>query len=567
MTRLGQAFFEYGRRYSKPILKTAAVAAVGAVAVDKHRAWRSAPSAVERPLLSASIFQAKRSTPMPPSRTAVDGIIKKMGAAPVTSDDACPTMVRHPLTDLMLSKRLHLSDAEIATLRHFKQQVRIYIDVDQLDVLWRFYRATQESDTPLAAVYRDLSFKGFLQRLQTHRFKAAYLDGRLLVARNKGDRLDRALRGRHDDVVLNRKLLALIGTPLDRLGLCEDYLSLQEIALASLLMTAGPQVAVGDVRRELVLNSREEAVTDLQVAFDNAAKRPFIYIDSAGVECRDGVSLSLDLLGVARPVAPSEHWHEAIERMHASPFSVVADALFGDKPAYAYSEDECYKDPNFVRIVDRSGQAWMLSKSSYKHQMKLRIKQVLQIADRTMAEHDLGHSFNLAGMGLGFFGFSRATDLTESLAHEALLEVVSEVKLSHIRQINQLNWPTEVECKLMHETDGEYHPGVKRIAEINGITIASGYAHPFQGEIKAAGDWGGTNGSNDNAAMIGNEANIGLGGSLDSDMWRSLLMPYSLDPHKNPALLERIVATRSADDARVERMVAEPSAMSLTPKA
>ncbi len=452
--------------------------------------------------------------------------------------------LQHPLASALYENSLVLDQDQKQLIQECFESARIYILSSHELILREFYAKVRTCSTPLGEYYRQLSFEQFLQRLIHKRYATAYLNGGMLKARNENDCLGRLLSGKTDDVALNRHILQIVGTDQDSAKLYQEYLSLDEIALSGILLAQAMVIPIADGRREYEYLPREDKVLwNIEDILPKAIPYPIVLSDIAGIECRDGTTLHYDLFMVAQPLVATESWQEMANTIRNSPFMSVAHHLFGDKLALNTPIHVAQQDPDFITI-DSSAGKWLLCKPAYKNRLKHSLQQVLLAADEQMCKQALGTTFTLKGLGLGAFGFYRANAELETLYLEALKEVLMENKLIYIRQINLINFPSDLENTTL--SNGTFAtPKVIPWETINTIQLARGVAEPLAHNVPGAGLVGGSHVCGDSAALFGNEFHAGIGplSSDESAIAHQILTPSALMPEHNPHLSNITILT------------------------
>lgn len=389
-----------------------------------------------------------------------------------------------------------------------------YIIKEDEAALRQFYNLTKRLSTPLGKLYQTLSFEQFIDRLETKKFAAAYLSGGLLKARDPHDALGKQLdqQGTSWRPSINDPLLRRIGTSEDSDKLYESYLSLEEIALSSLLIDQALSLPLGTGSRDYETidepNSDELRFTwDARQQLKIALPQLITLSMPAGIECRDGATCHPDLWMVALPENPSADFKQLANRFKDNTFMQTARHLYGHKTALDVDLKTAKKDHDFTAIKSTNGKTWYLCKPAYKHRCKQILKQQLLAADHHMQQYTLGTTYQLKGMGLGAYGFSQAQPLLEQLYIEALEEVITETALRYIKTICLINLPS----KLTQATPSE--PMEKNINHIKIIErmIDPLAKHAIDGLI------GGSHACGDRAAQQGNEFNAGIGPASSDD--------------------------------------------------
>ncbi len=451
-------------------------------------------------------------------------------------------LLQNPIANVYNQGQLLLPPRESGALTSYEKSASIFIYPDDEMILKNFFQRARNENSPLGKLYQTLAYDQFLRRLVEKRFKSAYLDGRMLLPRHSDDVLDRAL----SDIDRNNprevcQLLQKIGSTADQHAIFKQYLSLSEIAVASLLMPQMVTLAIDNGSRKVLLDEKTERLTwDPRLGLIDTVQNPIVVASPSGIECRNGTTVHPDLFMVALPAHPNALWHERAEQIRASVLYSVAPDLYGkilglDVTPQAATADKV----NFAEIADpSSGTRWYLCLPAYKQRAKKTLRLLLTGADKQMQAHALGTSFNLQGLGLGYFGFSFASDHEERLLKEALFEVLSEERLQHITQVNLLNWPSKFQSAHDTEQSEAQQPPLAPIKVINGVRVTEGCGDPLSRTLKDSGSIGGTHSCGDSAAYFGNEAyanddqgiHLPRSSSGDTAMFHSVLFPKRLMP-------------------------------------
>lgn len=395
-----------------------------------------------------------------------------------------------------------LDPYEEALLIKLDKTIGIRINQESLSLLQKFYLSLQKEETPLGGIARKLTFPEYLQRLMHCRFKVAFMDCHVLIPRNPDDKWAQAVGTSGRNVLKNREMLRKIGTLEDTTGICEDYLSLPEIIMATLLPLSGISLAIGTGTRD----GGVDPVEDLK----KVSARPYFITQAFGVECRNGTSAHLDLAMTARPATPNFDWEMSVKIIqNSAPLMQVAHAIYGNPLAFETPSTELPHHPDFMPVEGYDGEIWYLYKPAYQARLKSQFRLLLSQADATLEKYRLGQSFNIKGLGLGAFGFFHHQTLLETLVQEALIETLKEVKLSYIKQINLINFPSSLE-KIKNFEEIHTQPVLWEVTKIQGIVIKAGYCNPLD-QFTQGLDYpvGGTHSCADSASAFGNEYQMG----------------------------------------------------------
>lgn len=457
------------------------------------------------------------------------------------------TKYPHPLTRAYKEKGLHFNKSHYAALNILSHSARIYIPENIEQIILKFFETYKQQNTPLGKLYNTMSFSDFIERLITKTYKAVYLDGRILWGRNNHeDRLFKSLPN-YPNAQLNDNwnLLKKVGSNDDTEMVCYDYLSLEEIGIKSLLISQAVCLPIGDGRRDTEYSENSETYTDFQLPIIDsliaAERRPVVVATISGIEARNGRTLHPDLFIIFSPKKPNKLWAEAVMNLKKSPYYTVANQIYGDKLAIDYLSSYMAKDSDFILFGnDKYDEEWYICAPAYKYRMKLLYRNLLMSADKQMQAYDLGHAYNLKGLGLGYFGFSSATSILEKLCKEALNETLTEIKLQHITHINLINWPSQI-YKIDNDVSLNKQTNLQQISTIGSVKIFEGIAEPFA-EIEGNEPIGGSHACSDAASQFGNEAHIGMppSSSDDAATYYALLDPTLLIPDENPEISLRI---------------------------
>ncbi|MDF1757033.1 MAG: hypothetical protein P1U74_01870 [Legionellaceae bacterium] len=456
----------------------------------------------------------------------------------------------HPLSRAYAEDGLHLNKKQKLAMQRLENSARIYISESTAQTLHDFFELNKQQDTPLGKLYQNISFTDFVERLITKTYKTVYLNGLALHGRHHHeDRLLKALpKYPNAEVACNLELLRNTGGNLDEAGVFNDYLSLEEICVKSLIITQAVCMPVGDGRRDTEYSEDAKLDTDFTIpvleSLHAAKKRPVSIASVSGIEARNGNSVHPDLFMIFSPEKPNRTWEDMSHSLRQSPLYKVSKSIYGDKLAIDNNPATYPKDKDFVLFGDGVYQdKWYLCKPAYKQRMKLLYKSLLSAADEQMYEYGLGNSYNLKGLGLGFFGFSQATPILEELSREALFETLAETNLKHIRQVNLINWPSQID-KADLEKPFHQQEKLQEVTSIQSVKVFEGISEPLSA-LKDAGNLGGTHACADAASQFGNEANIGMppSSSDEAAIVYSLLNSDSLKSSKNTDLPLRIRPT------------------------
>ena len=393
-----------------------------------------------------------------------------------------------------------------------------------------------------------MSFSDFIERLITKTFKTIYLDGR--VVRGRMDNEDRLAKALPDypkqKIECNLELLTKIGGELDALEVFFDYLTLEEIGIKSLLIEQAISLPIGDGRRDTEYLATSKSDIDFKLpiieSMSAAVKRPVVVASVSGIEARNGKTAHPDLFMIFAPKSPNKSWDDRAQSLRQSPYYLIAHKIYGDKLASDQHSHSLSDDKDFVLFGDGIfHEEWYVCTSAYKNRMKVLYSTLLKAADQQMEAYNLGHSYNLKGLGLGFFGFSAAIPILERLSKEALCETLAEIELKHIQQINLINWPSQVENT---DLNLPLHKqlSLRQINMIRSVKIYEGIAETFS-SLDEAGDIGGTHACADAASQFGNEVHIGMppSSSDEAATYYSILDPTLLIPEENPNLTLRLL--------------------------
>ncbi len=453
----------------------------------------------------------------------------------------------HPLTRALKDNCLHLNKTQNIAIHRLSNSARVYLPEEIESVLRKFFEAHKEQGTLLGQLYCNMSFSDFVERLVTKTYQTVYLDGGVLYGRKHAeDRLNKALpKYPHQNIQDNLDLLIKIGTLEDADAVFYDYLTLEEIGIKSLLIQHAVCLPVGDGRRDTEYLDTSTSDTDFRLPIINsmtaAVKRPVLVSSISGIEARNGHTVHPDLFMIFAPKAPNKFWEDRVQLLRNSPYYLASKHIYGDKLAIDQAPDTFSEDKDFFLFGDgKYHEEWYVCKSAYKNRMKVLYRGLLQSADQQMQAYGLGHSFNLKGLGLGYFGFSAATHILEGLSKEALHETLAEIKLEHIQQINLINWPSQI-AKTDPELPLHQQAFLRQIDTIGPIKIFEGIAEAFAAH-EEAGELGGTHVCADAAAQFGNEAHIGMppSSSDDAATYYALLDPTPLIYADNPDLSLRL---------------------------
>lgn len=462
---------------------------------------------------------------------------------PVKPEEKYP----NPLTRAFKESGLHLNAKQRTAITRLSRSARVYVPEEIEPTLQAFFEENKKQNTPLGELYRTMTFSDFIERLISKTYKTVYLDGRVLHGRqHHEDRLRKALLFYPNAKMMdNLDLLTKIGTLRDTEGVFYDYLTLEEIGIKSLLIEQAVCLPIGDGRRDTEYLETSQSETDFKLpvieSLSAAERRPVCVAAVSGIEARNGKTVHPDLFMIFAPKEPNKRWRDMTQTLRQSPYYRISNQIYGDKLIINCAPNTLSEDKDFVLFEDKiSQEAWYICTSAYKQRMKVLYRSLLKAADQQMQAYDLGHSYNLKGLGLGYFGFSAAVPLLETLSKEALSETLAEIKLKHIHQINLINWPSQV-AQSNPELPLHKQAVLKQIDIIGSIKIFEGIAESFS-ILEQAGVVGGTHACADAASRFGNEAHIGMppSSSDEAATYYSILDPSVLIPEDNPDLSLRL---------------------------
>lgn len=456
----------------------------------------------------------------------------------------------HPLTRAYKEEGLHLDKSQVFAINRLNHSARVYIPVYAEPILREFFEYNKSQATPLGELYREMSFSDFIERLTTKTFKSIYLDGRVLHGRHHHEeRLLKALpKYPNSKVMDNLNLLTKIGGYDDTEGVFQDYLSLEEIAMKSLLIEQAVCLPIGDGRRDTEYSEASKSDMDFKLpvidSLSASARVPVSLASVSGIEARNGHSVHPDLFMIFIPEKPNNLWNNMTKSLRESSYYKVSNKIYGDKLALDFTPGS--QDKDFVLFGDGEyHEKWYICTSAYKQRMKLLYRSLLTTADKQMQDYDLGDSYNLKGLGLGYFGFNAATSILENLSKEALQEALNEIKLKHIKRINLINWPSQME-QANQDLPLHKQQYLTQVATISDIEIYAGISETFS-SLGGSNFIGGTHACGDSASQFGNEARIGMppSSSDEAATYYATLDSDSLVADENPELSLRLkVITR-----------------------
>jgi hypothetical protein len=412
---------------------------------------------------------------------------------------------------------------------------RVVIEKNQLAILHQYFTEQSAVDSVMGRFYRTMTFDNFLLRLYQKRYRAIYLDGRVVVPRSSTDVLAKAkwkFNLTHFFHGANpffhyRKLLLEIGTEADKNKIYEEYLTINELMLTPALLPQAISIMIGNGSRALDWPYIKEAERAADLAVLSSAVAP---------EFSDGRTLHLDFIFSVVIENPGEHFMARVNNIKKEDFLVhAARAIYGEKLAIDFTADEARKNKTgeFIHIKDLDVDMW-LYKPAYLARVKMLLKTLLLSSDEAMKLANTGSVFNLKGMGLGAFGFSYASNqvMLENLFVEAVKEVLNENagKLKHIRVVNLINLPTDWDNLMLD---------VKHMAEYHSVKLVRSIMSPTEKTLpQQSEEIGATHFCGDSASLVGNEGQIGLPRETSDDpaTLYSMLDPTLLDPSRNKHL-------------------------------
>ncbi len=456
-----------------------------------------------------------------------------------TAENVKPTVLyQNPFMRSYDEKKLLLTDKENDLIQKNKESASIFIDEKNKDTLHHFYEEMCQCNTPIGNLYKTLSFDDFIRRLATNRYGTAYLDGRMLKARQADDSLGQLLNDFSSSSEENKRILSMVGTDKDTKHIYKSYLSLEEIAVSGLTLLQAVMLPIGDGRRETEYLDQGHT-WDISNSLAKAIESPIVISAPAGIECRDGATLNYDLFMVARPAEPTQTWQQTTETIRQSTFYKVSNMIYGNKLAID-TQTNISNDNDFTTIQSRTGDDWYLCKPAYKEKTKKTLRTMFLAADKQMKDNNLGTSYNLKGLGLGYFGFASASGILEDLFDQALQETLAEVSLKHIKQINLINWPSMVNTeddleKMQNSAKMNYYTSV------NGIKLTRGLMNPLAKNVPGGGHVGGTHVCGDSASIFGNEfhSRVAPSSSDEAAMAHQLLNPLDLVAAYNNSIVKK----------------------------
>lgn len=423
----------------------------------------------------------------------------------------------HPLAKSIKDKKIAFSAKDKALIHQCQKSAKLIITKENRKILLNYFIERRKSNDKLGELYQSLTFTDFVLRLFQKRFKEVYFDGRAVVLRN----------GENHSGHQGKAYLQKIGTPKDTDNIYQEYLTLEESVLSTLVLPQATSIVLGTGNRseEHQWNIKQEFNESIDIA-------TFSY--PAAAEFRNGNTAHYDLHFIVKPQDEDPTYKKQIAQIkNNSALMKAAREIYGDTFAFESNKDHGFK------TLHVGGETYYLNKNAYKARTKNVLKTVLLAADAQMQEQGLGKTFQLKGLGLGAFSFTGAENSykLETLYIQCVKDVIKELKtsnqLKYINCVNLINLPSDYADPTLTANI------TKQEATISGIQLLRSVMDPTTNKHKAKiGEIGGVVVCGDSGSKFGNEGNIGLQRSSSDDpaAQYSLFNPLILDPDANPAL-------------------------------
>ncbi len=448
------------------------------------------------------------------------------------------------------------TDSEQEAQEACRNSSRIIIEKKHMEILHRFFIETQSTNTIMGRFYQTMTFEEFLHRLSNNRFLTCYLNGSVLIPRDRTDVLGKALLKDRFSKLLHgsnpfshhRQLLLNIGTVADRNEIYKHYLTLHELALTPMLLPQTTSIIIGTGSRAIDWPYAKEAQLSTDLAVLTSTVAP---------EFGNGGTLHPDFIFCVLLDNHSPQFSSRIKEIKENiPLMNAARKIHGGKVAIDFTVEDAKKNnDDFVPLNVADIDVW-LYKPAYLGRLKSLLTTLLLSTDEAMHKANTGSVFILKGMGLGEFGFSEPHNQKklEHLFVQAVNEVLHENahKLTHIRTVSLTNLPTD-----WQEWEANHQAETKPVAEYNGVRLVRTVTSPTAKTLpNDNNEIGGTHFCGDSGSFVGNEGQSGLGreNSDDPATLYSMLDPTQLDPRYNPRL-------KSAESI----FILDPDSNTLTP--
>jgi hypothetical protein len=446
---------------------------------------------------------------------------------------------RNPLAFINQNDPPTYTDSEQIVQEACRKSSRIVVEKKHMKILRQFFTQTQATDSVLGRFYQTMTFEDFLQRLINKRFLTCYLNGSVLMPRDSGDVLGRALlkdsffklfHG-YNPLSHHRELLLNIGTECDSDEVYKEYLTLQELFLTPMLQPQTVSIMIGTGSR----STDWPYVREAQLSTDLA-----VLTYTVAPEFGDGGTLHLDFIFCVVLDNHSTEFSMRIKEIKENtPLMNAARQMHGGKVAIDFTADEAKKnlDGDFLPLNVMDVDVW-LYKPAYRTRLKSLLTTLFLSNDEAMHRAGTGSVFVLKGMGLGEFGFSEPDnqEKLEALYVETVQEVLSEIahKFNHIRTVSLTNFPSDwKKFAKTHQVETYSVGQYAKVRLVRSVTSPTCKNLPQDNE-----EIGATSICGDSGSFVGNEGQIGLEreNSDDPAALYSMLDPTQLDPRYNPCL-------------------------------
>lgn len=431
------------------------------------------------------------------------------------------------------------SDSELEVQEACKNSSRIVVEKKHMETLYQYFTEARATDSIMGRFYRTMNFEDFLQRLYQHRFLSCYLNGRMIVPRDRSDVLGKALikdsfhKLFHGSSPFShrRQLLLDIGTEADRDEIYKQYLTLEELILTPMLLPQTISITISTGSRSINWPYAKEAEISADLV---------VLTNTIAPEFGDGATLHPDFIFCVLLDNHSPQFSTRIKNLKENtPLINAARQLYGGKLAIDFTADDARKNLNddFMPLNVMGVDVW-LYKPAYLARIKPLLTTLFLSNDEAMHRADTGSVFILKGMGLGEFGFSEPDnqEKLEQLFVQAVTEVLNEnaKKFTHIRTVSLTNLPSDwKDWAVNHWMEP------REVSQFDGVRLVRSVTCPTSKTLpNDHNEIGGTHFCGDSGSFVGNEGQIGLGreNSDDPATLYSMLDPTQLDPRHNPRL-------------------------------
>ncbi|MCW8469933.1 hypothetical protein OQJ19_04585 [Fluoribacter gormanii] len=435
--------------------------------------------------------------------------------------------LQHPLAPVMqgsLTKTqlsaMSIEEDELDLIQQLHDSNRFFILENHNQLLEQFFLAKQKENTPLGNLYKEMDYLGFLTRLVSKKFKAAYSDGRLIMPREHNEEFAKAYQQRKDKYKSSRTLLEAIGSSEDDL-IYKEYLSLEEAAVSPFIVPQAYFLPLSDGRRaefSPILHSMNLQRGSLFDEWNNAHPYPVSISYLAAPEFRNCLSLQYDVLACVRfENSEGEAIHFAKRQAMAVQqpgFNSILSSIYGEDNALSGLNTSHSNTITFHSPVFGKGIFYI---DAYKNRLKHNLRQLLLLADLSLGEEG---TLTVKGMSLGAFAIQEILYPMEHSFYAALEETLTELHLPKIKKINLMNFPSALDT-FSNTEDREYallvgHVSQTKTINVHGRTIeintCVGAPLAVQPEKHLA-----THICGDSLSFPGNEVHAGIPPKVSSD--------------------------------------------------